>query len=137
MGYKECLELAGAKVIGYKEFGSWQGEWIAYVEYKGQRGFVRDYYGSCSGCDAYQSEFNIEPHNCNGREYYSPFYEGYKENCELCQKEKLKEIKFGESYLEDILSYDEILEIASRNLTWDESSTEMADFVKEVIIIKN
>jgi hypothetical protein len=49
MGYKECLELAGATVIDYEEFGSYQGDWLAYVEYKGKKGFIKDYYGSCTG----------------------------------------------------------------------------------------
>lgn len=38
MSYKKCLEIAGAKVIAYEEFGSYQGDWIAVVEYKGVKG---------------------------------------------------------------------------------------------------
>ena len=131
MGYKECLELAGAKVIDYAAFGSYQGDWIAYVEYKGKTGFIKDYFGSCSGCDSYKSEFDFSNHDCIDGKYYSPHYSGYKDNCELCQVERLRAIKFGEAYLEDILSYDEVLRKVSENLTWDSGAQEMVDFVKK------
>jgi hypothetical protein len=131
MGYKECLELAGATVIDHKEFGSYQGDWIAYVEYKGERGFIKDYYGSCSQCDAYEAEFGFISHFHIDDKYYYPHSDGYKNNCKLCQKEKLKAIKFGEEYLKDILDYSDILKEISKNLQWDTSANEMLDFIKK------
>lgn len=131
MGYKKCLELAGAVVIDYEEFGSYQGDWLAYVEYKGKKGFIKDYYGSCSGCDAYEAEFGFHDHDCVDEKYYSPHYSGYKDNCKLCQAEKLKAIKFGEDYLENILSYDEVLKNVSENLEWDGDANNMLEFVKK------
>lgn len=57
MGYSETLEAAGAKVLAFNEFGSYQGDWAALVEYNGETGFVFGSYGSCSGCDAFEAEF--------------------------------------------------------------------------------
>lgn len=54
MGYTEALEATGAKVKEYKEFGSYQGTWIAIIE---DGRFIEGSYGSCSGCDSFQAEF--------------------------------------------------------------------------------
>ena len=82
MSYEMCLEKAGAKVLAFQEFGSYQGEWYALVEYKGDRGWIEGSYGSCSGCDAFESEFG----------YHDGTDEQYAE--------------FGRSYLETILPQD-------------------------------
>jgi hypothetical protein len=60
MGYKETMQAAGAKVIAYKTFGDYQGTWLAKVEWNGQIGWVEGFYGSCSGCDAFEAEFGYE-----------------------------------------------------------------------------
>lgn len=60
MAYRAALEAAGAEVHEFQEFGSYQGDWIAKVTFKGETGFVRGSYGSCSGCDAFESEFGYE-----------------------------------------------------------------------------
>jgi hypothetical protein len=57
MSYSQALEAAGAKVIEYEEFGSYQGTWMALVELNGERVIIEGSYGSCSGCDAYEAEF--------------------------------------------------------------------------------
>jgi len=57
----DVIALArGQKVLYYRQFGSYQGEWVllskddeSYYVYKG-------YYGSCSGCDAIQAEFDYD-----------------------------------------------------------------------------
>ena len=36
MSYQMALEMAGATVLEYKEFGSYQGDWFAKVEYQGK-----------------------------------------------------------------------------------------------------
>lgn len=46
MSYREALEVAGATVVAFEEFGSYQGDWIAKVEYKGNIGWIKDYFGS-------------------------------------------------------------------------------------------
>lgn len=57
MSYQSALEAAGVTVHDFKEFGSYQGEWVAYVTFEGETGFITGGYGSCSGCDAFESEF--------------------------------------------------------------------------------
>ena len=50
MSYCQALEAAGAKILQFKSFGSYQGDWWAKVEYNGEIGWVAGSYGSCSGC---------------------------------------------------------------------------------------
>lgn len=50
--YGDALRLAGATVHAYKAFGSYSGPWLALVTHGECTGWIRDYYGSCSGCDA-------------------------------------------------------------------------------------
>jgi len=107
MGYSEALEKAGCKILAFEEFGSYQGTWLAFVEYNGQKGIVEGSYGSCSGCDAFQAEFDYgdEPTEENGKYYKS--YRTWDED-EECTKEEFEELKnvadkkladFGASYL--------------------------------------
>lgn len=49
--YRDALEAAGATVLDFVRCGQWQGNWLAYVEYEGKKGFVSGYYGSCESCD--------------------------------------------------------------------------------------
>lgn len=58
MGYQGCLEAAGAVVHDFEYFGDYQGTWLAYVTYGGKQGIVSGFYGSCSGCDAFEAEFS-------------------------------------------------------------------------------
>lgn len=48
---------AVTKVRAFKDFGSYQGDWLAYLE---NGSWVRGSYGSCSHCDAYQAEFDTK-----------------------------------------------------------------------------
>lgn len=54
MAYKEALEANGLEIIEFKEFGSYQGTWIAKTS---EGKFIEGSYGSCSGCDAFEAEF--------------------------------------------------------------------------------
>ena len=77
MGYSAALEAAGCKVLAFNEFGSYQGVWLAFVEYKNEFGIVEGSYGSCSGCDAFQAEFD------HGEEYLQEdgkYYKGWYAN---------------------------------------------------------
>lgn len=89
-GYKAALKAAGATVHEFQEFGSYQGDWYAFVSYDGEHGFIHDYYGSCSGCDAFEAEVGYK---------YSKTDDAYQQ--ELAT--------FGKSYLNNILSLDDAL----------------------------
>ena len=57
-GYQAAIYAAGADILAFEEFGSYQGEWIAEIKLpNGEVFFVSGCYGSCSGCDAFQAEF--------------------------------------------------------------------------------
>lgn len=58
MSYRETLIAAGMDVIDFNQFGSWSGKWAALVrETDGSIGLVSDWFGSCTMCDAFESEF--------------------------------------------------------------------------------
>lgn len=122
MGYSEALEAAGAKIIAFQEFGSYQGDWFAFVEYQGKCGWVQGSYGSCSGCDAFESEFSYTPISCSEHEYEDK--SGL--DCSDCEsvladyKKRLAE--FGASYLDGFQNQDEI--------EWDIDAAEELAFVK-------
>lgn len=96
MGYQEAIEEAGAKVKEFVEFGSYQGTWMALLE-DGQ--VIEGSYGSCSGCDAYQSEFAWED---DEKDDY---------------KERLK--NFGQSYVEHACPLDVVLNQYAKKINGD------------------
>lgn len=51
MDYTDAMKAAGADVLAYQRFGSYQGDWWAKVAYEGRVFWVAGSYGSCSGCD--------------------------------------------------------------------------------------
>lgn len=103
MGYQEAMEAAGAKVIDMVGFNDYQGTWYALVEYKGERGWVTGYYGSCSGCDAFEGEF--EWNASDGEDYQkrlADFGRGYLMHI-MTNEEMLEE---GKSYADDFWDTD-------------------------------
>ena len=131
MGYQEAMELAGATILEYEKFGSYQGDWWAKVEYNDKKGWVRGSYGSCSGCDAFQGEFGYEDHEHEDENYFDPIYNGFKDGCEKCNRVKIRLIDFGKKYLGDILTQEEAEKTASENLSWDMEADEMVKFIKD------
>ncbi|RMG79788.1 MAG: SH3 domain-containing protein [Bacteroidetes bacterium] len=131
--YEFALKLAGAEILIFNSFGSYQGDWWAKVKYKGKTGWVHGWYGSCSACDAFYAEFDFyREHECGEDIYYNPIYEmDFRENCEHCQKTKADLIGFGKKYLENILTYDEALKAASEDIEWDLEAEDMIKFIKE------
>lgn len=110
MGYSDALEAAGATVIQFSEFGDYQGTWLAYVKYKDKLGYITGSYGSCSGCDSFQAEFDY----C---------YEDVPNH-----EEKMR--KFGESYLNDFLTKEEVITQFSEDYYWDDNRTAIESFIE-------
>ncbi len=129
MSYKRAMEMAGAKILAFEEFGSYQGDWWAKVEYDGEQGWVNGSYGSCSGCDAFYSEFSYSFHEFNGK-YHDIDDEEFFNPCPECEKIKIRMIEFGKKYLDFIMSQEEAEKQASENLDWDMDAKEMLDFIK-------
>jgi len=46
--------------IFYREFGSYQGEWIMVARDESNYYIYKDYYGSCSGCDSLQASHGYD-----------------------------------------------------------------------------
>lgn len=106
MGYQEAMEAAGAEVLAFESFGSYQGDWWALVRFDGRTGWVRGSYGSCSGCDAFEAEF------------------GYDD------KDPKKLAAFGKGYLDWLMTQQEAEAAASENASWDMETDKVLAFLK-------
>jgi len=62
--YEGALRAGGANVLTFQQFGSYQGEWYAKVEFDGRTGWVSGSHGSCSGCDAIEADFDTYSMRC-------------------------------------------------------------------------
>lgn len=130
MGYHEALNAAGAEVLEFKEFGSYQGDWWAFVSYQGTKGWVHGYFGSCDYCDSFQAEFG---YNCDKCEKHK--WDCEPNNCKACkkaQKEYANKLeRFGKNYLDNILTTKEAVKKAYANIAWDGDVKAMVDFIKK------
>jgi hypothetical protein len=129
MSYEQALEAAGAKVLQFEQFGSYQGEWFALVELNGETGWVNGWYGSCTGCDAFEAEFGWNEEYCAEHRYGRN-----KPDCADCDKTKAdraaKLADFGKTYLDTVLTQAQAEEQAGRNVEWDSDAVEMLAFIK-------
>lgn len=108
--YASSLWASGVKVLAFEAFGSYQGDWWAKVQFpNGEIYFVNGSYGSCSGCDSFQAEFD------------------YSDNEQPDYLHRLKE--FGRDYLTDCRTFDQALEEASKDLEWDTDAQTMVDWI--------
>jgi hypothetical protein len=132
MSYHEALEAAGATVHAFQEFGSYQGDWWAKVTYQDNRGWVHGSYGSCSGCDAFQGEFDYATEKCEEHRYE---YCADTSACEGC-KSAIAEYQsrladFGRGYIEGcLMSQEEAEKDAGQHAEWDSGAPAMLEFVK-------
>lgn len=137
MGYQLAMEVAGATVHAFKEFGSYQGTWLAKVTYQDQTGWVEGWYGSCTGCDAFQGEFGYDSRPVLGERDIWGGEMGW-----LCVEQthvdaydnRLKE--FGLRYLSNqFLSQEELEARLSRSVAeqdWDDEASLMLNFVRSL-----
>jgi hypothetical protein len=101
MSYRRAMTAAGAKVLAFAEFGSYEGTWLAEVEYQGTRQLIKGSYGSCPGCDAYEGELGYESHEHPDNDYVSiGDIEDYKADCSTCQDYQTRMTAFGKAYLD-------------------------------------
>ena len=111
MSYYSALTAAGANVIAFEYFDDWQGSWIALVEYRGERGWVQGSFGSCSYCDAFESEF------------------GWDAAEEADYQQRLA--SFGESYLGGLQTTAQVLAEHEANTRWDDEAEQIVLWVRE------
>lgn len=131
-GYQEAMEAAGATVLAFDSFGSYQGDWLAKVVVNGETGFVQGSFGSCSGCDAFEAEFGYSESKCEEHQY--DYDDEVTDNCAGCvvarAEHKVKLADFGQNYLNALQTYEEVLKYVTRE-DWDTESSEMAKWVKD------
>ena len=134
MGYSEALTAAGAEVLDFKYFGSYQGDWYALVNYNGTRQWVHGSFGSCSYCDAFESEFDYTHDDACSEHHYEQDSDEAKacadcKNAGAVYAQKLA--AFGLSYLTSgTMTQEEAEKLASEHLEWDSDAQEMLDYLK-------
>lgn len=111
MSYNIALEKAGATLLLYKEFGTYQGDWWAKVQFNGKIGWTHGAFGSCTVCDKYMSL-------CGEIEDAPP----------PVRDNKLADL--GRSYLWNMIGQEEAERCASDNIDWDMEADEMLQFIK-------
>jgi hypothetical protein len=132
MSYRNALEAAGAEVLAFEEFGSYQGDWFAKVRVNGVERWIHDYFGSCSGCDAFEADLGgTNTHYHGNGEYVSAYnLTGQRDDCDQCAALHAALAEFGARYLDDVLTQEQAEEIARKNLPWDMDAKDMLAFVQ-------
>lgn len=101
MGYAEAIEAAGGRIKEFKTFGSYQGTFMALLN---DGRIIEGSYGSCSGCDAFEAEFDYDSED-------QPDY-----------KKRLAE--FGAGYLNSACPLEQMIDIykkkAEGEYAWDD-----------------
>lgn len=126
MSYEQALEVAGAKVLAFEQFGSYQGDWWAKVEIDGKLAWINGSYGSCSGCDAFEAEIGWECDEKAGTDWVDVDDPRHSKHAEFMEKLKA----FGAEYLTRALTQDEAVKQASEDLEWDTDAEEMVQFIR-------
>ena len=116
--YREALEAAGATLLDFGEFGTWEGNWIAHLA---DGRFVEGAFGSCSGCDAFESEFGLLDYGCDA--HCRP-----NEICGECAKKAANYARrlaiFGQTYLDSAEDYESIRQRFLEQSEWDYDAKE-------------
>lgn len=76
--YEHIASFNQESKVYYAKFGSYQGTWLLITYKNNKFKIYKDYYGSCSGCDAIQSKINgFNPPN-NIKELARKFFSQYQ-----------------------------------------------------------
>lgn len=111
MSYQSALEATGAKVLEFQEFGSYQGSWYAIIFHEDKVKLIGGSYGSCSGCDAFQSEFD------------------YDADRDSDYQTRLK--NFGLNYLNEEIDLQEEYNRVTKDAEWDSESTDILPWLEQ------
>lgn len=130
--YSDCLKMAGAEVLAYETFGSYQGDWLAKVRFEGKEGFIKGSYGSCSGCDYLQAEMPSGHDEGHDDEYVWELDEAVKRpGCAKCQRMVSVAVAIGKDYLDQIIDPARMIAKVSENIEWDMSAKELVRWVMD------
>jgi hypothetical protein len=117
--YKDLLTFAGYKVKTYKEFGDYQGTWIAEME---DGSFVQGRFGSCDMCDQLKGLLYSYDDDEDGEK------SGEKSEIENLKSLNLKH--FAKLLVENPVPKEEILSAANKDAEWDLESEEIIEFLE-------
>lgn len=95
--YEDLLTKYGAPVSAFHEAGSYSGRWAARTS----RGWVIDYFGSCSGCDALQG----------------------------CHDE-VEQRQLAEGLLLVVYTQQQALDYLEEDAAWEDDARELVEFIK-------
>lgn len=99
-GYEAALTAAGVTVRAFRQFGTYQGEWWAEIEFpNAEVYYVNGAFGSCTYCDAFESEF------------------GRREDEQADYAQQLRD--FGRKYVTCCYTMYEAVTLLSRDGEWD------------------
>ena len=127
-GYESSLVAAGATVLAFQSFGSYQGSWYAMVDWNGERGWIEGSFGSCSECDSFENEFG---YNATGCDDHWEQTEGCAECAAKAAEYQVRLVSFGKSYLDTILPAGHYLPELDERSSWDSESEEAAKWIRE------
>ena len=119
------MEAAGATVVAFKSFGSYQGSWWAKVTVKDKTGYVYGSFGSCSHCDAFQREFG---YNKNCEKHY--WEDTTDPDCKACNSYQERLAAFGKSYVNLLWSKEQAISKASEDIDWDSGAKDVVNWLK-------
>jgi len=131
--YATALEAAGATVLAFQSFGSYQGDWWAKVRFEDKTVWVHGYYGSCSGCDSFNAEFTWEGDKCDEHAYNDAAAAMCLDCQAAAQKYADNLARFGARYLEpsEVLDQAAAEKKVSENLDWDLDAVDMLKWIQQ------
>ena len=93
-GYNDVAKIKGENELFFEMFGEYQGEWLLITEKDGTVKIYKDYFGSCSGCDALVDFLGWEGNTISQlKEFssnYKPFLEFNPSDYDLSNDEDIK-----------------------------------------------
>lgn len=133
MNREGIVALAGGTILASEYFGSYQGDWLARTTV----GWLRDGYGSCSGCDW------IEDMESERLDPWCPMHYGKPDlDCEECLPcvrsaakwdAHVRDVYYeaGVRMLEDAITSEDMYAAVSEHADWDWSVKDMQEFIRE------
>lgn len=125
--YEDIIRRIYDEVLFYKEYGSYQGDWLAKVKKGDEEFWLWGWYGSCSGCDWFQGEANYPQYWDFEDSDFDCFFEKVK-------KETKRLIKlFVDDYDANKFTKEELMTYLENTLKeWDDDDQrEMLEDVKK------
>lgn len=127
MDYDEIIAKGREQdIVCFKRYGSYQGEWILLTKDNENYYIYRDWYGSCSLCDALES-WEAEWEEANNYKQY----EWTKERCKEFAKEYRPFLTIPEDQFKYIIKHEDLNLIMPANIP-EYYNNELEEWQKEI-----